>query len=148
VQDGSKLRVTASATPDLARDLRRGQRLDATIEGRPAAAVVEGVIPGATGNLYTINAIVDNPKGGSLPGSTATLLLPLGVRSMLVVPATAVIRQGDLTGVTIRTADGDATRWVRLGISAGSMVEVNAGLRAGDQVVVGSTGAATVAARN
>jgi hypothetical protein len=59
-----------------------------------------------------------------------------------------VIRQGDLTGVIIRTPDGDATRWIRLGRSIGSMIEVNAGLRSGDRVVVPASGAATIAARN
>jgi RND family efflux transporter MFP subunit len=148
VQDGSQLRVSVNATPDLARDIRRGQRLDAAIEERPVVAIVEGVIPVSAGNLYTINAIVDNSMRSSLPGSTATIRLPLGQKSTLAVPATAVIRQGDLTGVTIRTADGDATRWVRLGRSVGSMVEVNAGLRAGDQIVLPPIGSATIAARN
>jgi RND family efflux transporter MFP subunit len=148
VQDGLHLRITANATPDIVRDLRRGQRIEATVEGHSFTAVVEGVVPAAAGNLYAINAIIDNATQRILPGSTATLLVPLGVRSALVVPSAAVIRQGDLTGVTIRRTDGDATRWVRLGRSLGSMVEVNAGVRPGDQVVIPSNGANTVAARN
>ncbi|MEO7456011.1 MAG: efflux RND transporter periplasmic adaptor subunit [Gemmatimonadaceae bacterium] len=146
VQDGVRLRITASATPDAARGLRRGQSLDATIEGRTLGAIVEGIVPAGAGNLYTINAIVANPGGHILPGSTATLLLPLGTRRALVVPASAVMRQGDLTGVTLRTAEGDATRWVRLGRTAGSAVEIDAGLRAGDQVVVPAAGAPTTGA--
>ena len=148
VQDGLQLRITANATPDVARNIRRGASLDATIEGRPAVAVVEGVVPAQAGNLYTINAIVGNADGRILPGSTATLYLPLGTRAALVVPAAAVSREGDLTGVTLRTAQGDETRWVRLGRSAGTFVEVNAGLRAGDQVVVAPAGATDVAARD
>lgn len=148
VQDGLHLRITANATPDIVRDLRRGQRIEATVEGRSFAAVVEGVVPAAAGNLYAINAIIDNATQGILPGSTATVLVPLGEHSALVVPSAAVTRQGDLTGVTVRTTEGDATRWVRLGRSLGSMVEVNAGVRAGDQVVVPPNGATTIAARN
>jgi len=148
VQDGRQLRITANATPDVVRLIRRGQRIEATVEGRSFAAVVEGVVPAVAGNLYAINALVDNPHDALLPGSSATLLVPLGTHSALVVPSAAVIRQGDLTGVTIRTSDGDATRWVRLGQSVGSMVEVNAGLRAGDRVIVPPSGATTVAARN
>ena len=148
VQDGRQLRVTTNATPDVVRELSRGQRIEATVEGRSRSAVVEGVVPAVAGNLYAINAIVDNPNGETLPGSTATLLVPLGLHSALVVPSAAVIRQGDLTGVTIRTADGDATRWVRLGRPVGSMVEVNAGLRAGDRVVVAPSGVTAIATRN
>jgi RND family efflux transporter MFP subunit len=148
VQDGLKLRITASATPDVARLLERGQSLDATIEGRTVGAIVEGIVPSQAGNLYVINAIVANPGGAILPGSTATLRLPMAMRRALVVPTHAVTRQGDLTGVTIRTAAGDETRWIRLGRSAGTVVEVNAGLRAGDLVVVPLAGGPPVAARN
>lgn len=144
VQDVSQLRLAVSATPDIARTLRRGQRIDALVEGRAVSASVEGAVPGAAGNLYTVNALIGNANRAFLPGSAATLLVPLGTRQSLVVPATAVVRQGDLTGVTLRTASGDEVRWVRLGSPNGEFIEVNAGLRAGDQVVV-PTGPHTVA---
>ena len=139
VQDGLQLRIAASVTPDVARTLRRGQTIDATIEGRAVGAIVEGVVPAQAGNLYMVNAIVANPGTRILPGSTATLHLPTGARRALVVPAAAILRQGDLTGVTVRTPQGDETRWVRLGATAGSVVAVDAGLRAGDMVVVPSS---------
>ena len=136
VQDGLQLRVTANAAPDAVRGIRRGQHIQATIEGRPLGAVVEGVVPSAAGNLYSINALVANPGGSILPGSTATLLLPAGAHHTLMVPSAAIWRQGDLTGVTLRTNEGDQMRWIRLGLVSKNMVEVNAGLRAGDRVIV------------
>ena len=136
VQDASRLRISVSASPDAVRGIRRGQFVSATIEGRPVRATIEGVVPTAVGNLYTINALLPNPGGTFLPGSAATISLSLGMRRSIVVPITAVIRQGDLTGVTLRTADGDQLRWIRLGAAAGGVVEVTAGLRAGDRVVV------------
>ena len=136
IQDASRLRITASATPEVAGALRRGQAIGATIEGQAVRAVVEGVIPAAAGNLYSINALVPNPQRSILAGSTATLAIPTGERRTLVVPSTAVRREGDLTGVLLRTDAGDELRWVRLGVTAGEMVEVSAGLRAGDRVVV------------
>jgi RND family efflux transporter MFP subunit len=145
VQDETQLRISANATPDVARGLRRGRSINAIIEGRAVSAVVEGVVPATIGNLSTINALVANPGRSILSGSAATLLLPLGARHALVVPARAVTHQGDLTGVTVRTTGGDETRWVRVGPSAGGMVEVNAGLRAGDQVVVPPVQAPTAA---
>lgn len=148
VQDHRRLRITVTTTPEAARGVRRAQPVEATIEGRPVRAMVEGVVPTSTGNLYTINALVPNPGGGNLAGSAATLLLPQGMRVTLVVPAAAITRQGDLTGVTLRMPAGDATRWVRLGRSAGGMVQVNAGLRAGDQVVVPAPVPASVAEKD
>ena len=147
IQDASQLRITANATPDVARTIRRGQALAAMIEGRPYRAIVEGVIPATAGNLYTINALVPNPGWTILSGSTATLSLPTGEHAAIVVPQSAVRREGDLTGVTLRTPQGDEVRWIRLGSAAGGMVEVSAGLRAGDRVVL-QAGAHTIADRN
>lgn len=136
VQDGTQLRISASTTPDIAQSIRRGQSLSVTVEGIALTARVEGVVPSSTGNLYTINALVANARGTVMPGSSATLSLPQGSRTVLVVPVRAVSRSGDLTGVTMRTPDGDQSRWVRLGHNMGSVVEVISGLRAGDRVVV------------
>jgi RND family efflux transporter MFP subunit len=136
IQDGRQLRITANATPDMARGIHRGQHIDALIEGRAVEAIVEGVVPSTAGNLYVINALVTNARGAILPGSTATLRLPLGARTTIVVPSSALVHEGDLTGVTLRTSDGDKIRWIRLGSVVGRMTEVSAGLRAGDVVVV------------
>ena len=136
IQDGRQLRITANVTPDVARRLRRGQHVEALVEGRTVDAIVEGVVPAAAGNLYTINALVANPAGAILPGSTATLRLSLGARTGVVVPTRALVHEGDLVGVTLRTADGDRTRWVRIGSTYGTMTEVSAGLRPGDSVIL------------
>ncbi|MFP8780084.1 efflux RND transporter periplasmic adaptor subunit [Hydrogenophaga sp. RWCD_12] len=59
----------------------------------------------------------------------------------LVVPASALLRRGELTGVYVVIAKGDsgkgfALRAVRTGASHGDGVEVLAGLKAGDQVAL------------
>ena len=59
----------------------------------------------------------------------------------LVVPATALLRRGELTGVYVVTTKGDAAkgfalRAVRTGATHGDGVEVLAGLKAGDQVAL------------
>lgn len=63
------------------------------------------------------------------------------VPQRLVVPATAVLRRGELTGVYVVTAKGEsakgfALRAVRTGATHGDGVEVLAGLKAGDQVAL------------
>lgn len=136
VQDASRLRISANVTPDVARGVRRGQHLAGTVEGGQVDAVVEGVVPASAGNLYTVNALVANPGGTLLAGSAASLLLPAGAQTTLVVPAAAVFQQGDLTGVTVRTTLGDETRWIRTGGRIGDLIAVNAGLRSGDRVIV------------
>lgn len=136
MQSASRLRLTASASPPAVRAVKRGMRIAATVEGIATHAIIEGVVPAPTGNVYTVNAIADNPGGRLLPGSAATLLIPQGKRRAVLVPTEAVRREGDLTGVVVRTEAGDLTRWVRLGAEHGTLVEVLSGLAAGDRIVV------------
>src|SRR5690606_17206565 len=96
VQDSRRLRVSVAVAPEGVRTLRRGSTVTAIIDDREAPAVVEGVVPSPAGNVYTVNAIVQNADGGLLSGSAASLLLPQGSRSALMIPRSAVRRQGDL----------------------------------------------------
>ncbi len=139
IQDGRQLRITANATPDVARRVHRGQHVNALVEGRAMDAIVEGVVPATAGNLYTINALVANPTGMLLAGSSATIRLALGTRPGILVPTRALVHEGDLVGVILRTADGDHTRWIRAGGTFDTMTEVSAGLRPGDVVAVPAT---------
>lgn len=145
VVDAGRLRVAATAAPSDVAGIQRGDTLRARIEGRPATAVVEGVVPNRAGNLYTVNAIVENPDGRFLPGSAADLALPQGERRALLIPSEAVISQGDLTGVRMRIGDDTPLRWIRLGDPVGGFVEVLAGLEADDVIlIVPASGTAAV----
>lgn len=135
VEDASRLRISVSAAPAAAARLRAGSPVGATIEGRAVTATVEGAAP-VMGNLYTVNALVANADGALPSGGAAQLLLPDGTRAALLVPAAAVVRQGDLVGVRVVTAGGSELRWVRLGAAAGDQVEVLSGIGKGDRVIV------------
>jgi RND family efflux transporter MFP subunit len=136
VQDHSSLRITATVAPEVAARVKRGTSVTATIEGREATAVIEGVVPAAGGSLYTINAIVKNPGGTLLSGGAARLRIGTGTRPMLLVPTSALRRDGDLTGVTVTAGGVTMVRWIRTGEHIGDRIEVLAGLAAGDTVVV------------
>lgn len=135
IQDVSRLRIAASATPDAAARLRRGSAITGSIERVPVRAIVEGVVP-STGAIYTVNAIVENPARALIAGGSASIEIPNGSHRGILVPVSAVRREGDLTGVTVRGSDGDGVRWVRLGRTIGDAVEVTSGLRVGDRIVV------------
>jgi multidrug resistance efflux pump len=136
VEDQSTLRVAVTAAPDAVRGIRRGDRLQGTIAGGPVEALVEGVVPAPGGNVMTVNAMVPNRDNAVFAGSAASLSLPVGTRTAVVVPAEAIVREGDLTGVRIRTGQGSEVRWVRTGRVFGGRVEVLSGLGAGDQVIM------------
>ncbi|MHB1861982.1 MAG: efflux RND transporter periplasmic adaptor subunit [Gemmatimonadaceae bacterium] len=138
VQNMSRLRVSVNAAPEDVRGLARGAHVQATIEDTTVTATVEGVVP-AAGNIYTINAIVDNPRHRLTAGGAASIAIPQGRRTAVLVPLAAIRREGDLTGVVVRETTGDELRWVRLGAVRGTFVEVTSGLRAGTTIVVAPT---------
>lgn len=138
IHDATRLRISATATPDAGRTLARGAVLDATVDGRPARATVEGVVPSAAGGVYTINAVVANPGLSLSAGTSATLSVRVGTRRALLVPATALVREGDLVGVRVRNGNAVDLRWVKTGRTVGALIEILSGVRAGDRVLVPS----------
>lgn len=137
LQDPSALRVSVAVPAGFAGHLRRGQALDATVEGQRARATIEGLVPSGAGTVYTLNALIENRTGALLPGSAATLTIPTGSRPAILIPASALVREGDLTGVRLQSGSGVGLRWLRLGEERGGQVEVLAGLTAGDVLVLG-----------
>jgi RND family efflux transporter MFP subunit len=137
VQDVSSLRVSVSVPPRVAASLRRGHAIGATLEGRTTRATIEGVVPSPTGAVYTVNAVVPNSRGEFLAGSAATLSVPDGERVAVLIPSSALVRQGELVGVRVETASGVELRWVKAGLAADDLTEIYAGLRAGDRILVG-----------
>lgn len=138
VQQQSRLRITATAAPADVRMLRRGARVRATVEGIAASGVVEGIVPSAAA-LRTVNVVVENRDGRLAPGGAATVVVHEGTRRATLVPARALLREGDLVGVRVRGKEQRApasVRWVRIGRHVGPFVEVLAGLEAGDVVLV------------
>jgi RND family efflux transporter MFP subunit len=136
LEDASRLRVIASVAPDVAARVTRGAALTVTIEGVSARGTVEGLVPAPGAALVNVQLLVENRQALFASGSAAMVSIPGAMRSTLLVPASAIVRSGDLTGVRVRTPDGVATRWVRLGRVHGDLVEVLSGLSAGESIAV------------
>ena len=139
VQDPSRLRVSATMAPTAARGLRRGQFVEVLIEGMAARGTIEAVIPAMAGGLHTVNAVVPNGDRRLSSGGSAVIRVPTGSRPAILVPEGAVRRQGDLTGVVVRTGTTATTRWVRVSPGPQGQLEVLGGLRAGDVILVPAT---------
>jgi hypothetical protein len=72
-----------------------------------------------------------------IPGQSSRVRFVSGAAQRMVVPAAAVLKRGEVTGVYVATADGFALKAVRLGADHGAAgVEVLAGLKAGDAVAL------------
>jgi RND family efflux transporter MFP subunit len=139
VQQSSSLRVSAMVPPAAARTLSRGASIALTIEGVETTGTIEGVVAAPSGGLFTVNVLVPNRDGALPTGGSATLLLPGAPRAVRLVPASAITREGDLTGLLVQTATGADRRWVRLGRTRGAYVEVLSGVNAGETVFLART---------
>lgn len=142
VQDPSTLRVSVSAPANTIQSLQRGAQLTARIDGVPVTATVEGIVPANAGGLFTVNATVRNSDGTLRAGSAAVLELPQRERRGLLIPRSALVRDGDLVGVIVRVNGTDDRRWIRVGTGTPTHVEVLSGLAAGDVIVVPAAPAA------
>lgn len=149
IQNSSTLRLKAAAPIEASRNLVRGQRINVSLDGVPATATVEGVVPAGSSNLFTVNALVENTEGRHVAGSSATLDLPTDSTRAILLPERALVRDGDMVGVIVdRDGAGPRERrWIRLGAVHGDQVEVSSGLKAGDRVFVPAGATAAVPAR-
>jgi RND family efflux transporter MFP subunit len=129
------LRVTATVPAAAASAVKAGDRITVMMDGLAHEARVEGTARAGAGT-HTVNAILPNADGAIVGGTAATIRLPAGERSALLVPTATITRQGDLTTVMRRTAQGDLLTVVRTGAIVGEMTEVIGGVVATDSVVV------------
>ena len=137
-EGGLELKATVEST--LATTLRSGSRLEALVDGQPAAliATVTAISPAGDPTTHRFELKADLPQAPGLrAGLFARLLVPgLAVDPKLTVPADALFERGGLTGVFV-VSDGKARlRWIAAGARDGSTVEVRAGLQAGERVVL------------
>ena len=71
-----------------------------------------------------------------MPGMFARLMLPLGHSRGILIPQAAVATVGQLTMVKVAADQTAQLRQVKLGRQIGDQVEVLAGLKAGDRIMV------------
>lgn len=146
IEDLSRVRVVAGIGEEAASRLRKGERIPVEIAGQgyEAAGVVEAVLPSGDPSArgFRVNVLLDNPGLALQSGMTATVRVPTGSAGeappALVIPADAVVRRGQMTGVFVVEGGVARLRWIRLGEAEGDRTRVLSGLRAGERVVVGS----------
>lgn len=134
-----RLRVEALLRESLISRVQQGQEIQARIGALDIGvpAVVEEIVPTADpgSRSFLIKALL--PKQADLyPGMFARLEIPLGVRDMIAIPESALVRSGQLTFVYVAGEKGAERRAVRVGPASRGSVEVISGLADGDVVIV------------
>ncbi len=139
VFDPRDLRVTASlpqaSLPKL--KLTEPVRVEIASTGKSVTATKVTVIPVADARTHTTRIRLDLPAAeGVLPGQFARAWFVTGGARALAVPATALLRRGEVTAVYVVDGQGRAQlRQVRAGEEVGEgFVEILSGLSAGERI--------------
>jgi RND family efflux transporter MFP subunit len=133
------LRVTASIPQYRLKDMRavKTARVEFPESGQWVDATVQ-VLPTADAATHVSQVRVTLPTvPEATPGMFARVHFVTGQAEKLTVPASAVLRRGEVAAVYVQAADGRLSlRQLRLGDAVGrGEIEVLAGLATGDQVV-------------
>ncbi len=139
VFDPRDLRVTATLPQEALPRLKLAEpvRVEIASLGRSVTATKVTVIPLADARTHTTRIRLDLPAAeGVLPGQFARARFVTGGVRALAVPATAVLRRGEVTAIYVVDAQGRAQlRQVRAGEEVGEgFVEILSGLSAGERI--------------
>lgn len=130
---GDSLWVEAEIPARLAAELAVGQSL--RVDGQSAILQLRQRDQAIDASSQTVGILAEFTEAASvLPGQLVTLRLPAGSEGVLV-PADAVVRNGDVTLVYIRRSDGIEARPLQLRVH-GSDYLATAGVAAGEEVVI------------
>ena len=139
VYDPRRLRLEASVREAFVGRLKVGARVPIFIDalGEQRQGTVQEIVPAADpqSRSFLVKVGIDNPSG-LLPGMFGRVRLPLPPRQRLEVPLAAVERVGQISLVTALEDGRPRRRAVRLGTVDGDRVEVLAGLREGEKVLL------------
>jgi RND family efflux transporter MFP subunit len=135
-----RLWLEASVPEELLAGIRIGEfrtlRIDA--RGRDVRGRVVEIVPSSDPATRTVLVRVHLEDTREIvPGMFGRLMLPSTPEQVLTVPASAVIRAGQLTMVDVATQAGVQRRTVQLGRAIGGELEVLSGLQSGETVVTG-----------
>ncbi len=142
IEQADRIKVIAHVGEKDVSGLRAGAPLTVDVTSLPGAVfetVIDRVVPTANpgSRTYDVEAYLDNADGRLKSGMFARVGIPVGEREAVLVPAAAVARRGQLTGVWTVDAQGRAfLRWVRTGRAVGDEVEIISGLAGGETVIV------------
>lgn len=137
--------VIADLYPRDVQAVRRGQSVEVRVNGYPDAVyhgVVDNISDAVDPQTLTlkVRVVLPNPHHRFKPQMYATVAITNQSRNAIVVPATAVIRDGVSTYVFVETRENKYDRReVRVGETHDATVEITGGLNEGDRVI--STGA-------
>ncbi len=137
--DPTHMQMVASVRESLAIKLEPGQHIPTRLDALDlnCEATISEIVPQSDVATRSFTVKVTGPcPPGAYSGMFGRLLLPQGDEQILVVPTKAIVRVGQLTMVDVVNDNTVQRRNVRIGRTIEGDVEILAGLRVGEHVVV------------
>ena len=139
IYDPSQMQLVANVRESLAMKLKVGQEVFAKLESldHECLATVREVVPQADVGSRSFQVKVSGPcPPGVYSGMFGRILLPLEEEQIIIIPAAAVRRVGQLTLVDVHADEELIRRNVQIGRRLGDDIEILSGLRPGEQVLL------------
>ncbi|TBX69612.1 efflux RND transporter periplasmic adaptor subunit [Flavobacterium silvisoli] len=153
IEGASHLQVTAMVAESDISAVHNGMRVKVLVKSiqQTLNGTVSEVSTSAknTGGQYLVKINLINPTPEVLSGMFVNVQFPLACKKELakdksdkvMVPESALVRQGQLTGIyTVSNRNTAILRWLRLGKTYGNQVEVLSGLSADETYIVSAEG--------
>lgn len=151
VEGASKLQVTAMVSENDINAIKKGMLAKVLVKSsnKNLTGKVSELSTSATntGGQYLVKIDLDKTDSSILSGMFVNVQFPVEnlanttANDMLLIPETALVKQGQLTGVyTIGTENIAILRWLRVGKTFGTQVEVLSGLSANEKYIVSAEG--------
>lgn len=141
MEDSGQLRLEAMVAESDLRAVTQGDEAPVLIDAlgsRPVTGIIAQVLPAGDPQTHTFLVKVTLPRTPGLKtGMFGRLRLNKGTSETIVVPRSAIIERGQLTGVFVVEPDHIARlRWVKVGRSFDEVAEVLSGLDIGEHVIM------------
>ncbi len=142
MEDTASSHVEISVDESLAGQLQVGMPASVSIAsgGRPLPAKITQILPTVDPLSRTFLVKAAFKGDGVKSGLYAKVSIPRGKKMVLLVPGTAIVEKGQLTGLYAVDSRGVVTyRLVRVGRSHGDKREILSGLQSQERIIVGGT---------
>lgn len=138
IDDLSQVKVNVKVPESEIGGITAGSPARVSIEatGETVGAVVDRIVPAADpgSRTFEVKLKLDNPGGKMKSGMFARVVFSKGKRQALLVPASAIVHRGQLTGLYVLDQEGKARlRWVREGREENGKREILSGLQPGEK---------------
>lgn len=151
IEGASKLQVTAMVSESDITAIKKGMPVTVLVKSsndQLTGKVSEVSISAKnTGGQYLVKINLDKADASVLSGMFVNVQFPIEKQQnasksdVMLIPETALIKQGQLTGLYVIGNDSIAIlRWLRIGKTFGNQVEVLSGLAANEQYIVSAEG--------